>query len=243
VVRTRGAISRPRPRNGPGPTQGVERRGAYSIEREKEPTETECRSLSKDIFDTAICDRATVRRFYTGWRQANDFRAAAFDRGRRALLPQKTVTTKFAKTAILGRPPIRHDADLHSRGGSSRFGGGGRPTSWCPSRSAPDGGSVIRPAAYCGVVGFQPRLGLFPTAGMRLINTETLDTVGIMARSVGVSTVPGGGDGDPLHPAGDAGDGTPPRSCHASIGRTASRKAAPVARSGADPSPLPAPLT
>jgi Asp-tRNA(Asn)/Glu-tRNA(Gln) amidotransferase A subunit family amidase len=46
------------------------------------------------------------------------------------------------------------------------------------------GGSVIRPAAYCGVVGFKPSFGLFPPAGMR-INTEALDTVGIMARSVG----------------------------------------------------------
>jgi Asp-tRNA(Asn)/Glu-tRNA(Gln) amidotransferase A subunit family amidase len=46
------------------------------------------------------------------------------------------------------------------------------------------GGSVIRPAAYCGVVAFKPSFGLFPPAGMR-INTEALDTVGIMARSVG----------------------------------------------------------
>jgi Asp-tRNA(Asn)/Glu-tRNA(Gln) amidotransferase A subunit family amidase len=45
------------------------------------------------------------------------------------------------------------------------------------------GGSVIRPAAYCGVVGFKPSFGLFPPGGMR-INTEALDTVGIMARSV-----------------------------------------------------------
>jgi Asp-tRNA(Asn)/Glu-tRNA(Gln) amidotransferase A subunit family amidase len=43
---------------------------------------------------------------------------------------------------------------------------------------------VIRPAAYCGVVGFKPSFGLFPPAGMR-INTDALDTVGIMARSVG----------------------------------------------------------
>jgi len=45
------------------------------------------------------------------------------------------------------------------------------------------GGSVIRPAAYCGVVGFKPSFGLFAPAGMR-INTEGFDTVGIMARSV-----------------------------------------------------------
>ena len=45
------------------------------------------------------------------------------------------------------------------------------------------GGSVIRPAAYCGVVGFKPSFGLFPPAGMHM-NTDSLDTVGIMARSV-----------------------------------------------------------
>ena len=45
------------------------------------------------------------------------------------------------------------------------------------------GGSVIRPAAYCGVVGFKPSFGLFAPAGMQT-NTETLDTIGIMARSV-----------------------------------------------------------
>src|SRR5260370_9445633 len=45
------------------------------------------------------------------------------------------------------------------------------------------GGSVIRPAAYCGVVGFKPSFGLFPPAGMH-VNTESLDTVGAMARSV-----------------------------------------------------------
>jgi Asp-tRNA(Asn)/Glu-tRNA(Gln) amidotransferase A subunit family amidase len=45
------------------------------------------------------------------------------------------------------------------------------------------GGSVIRPAAYCGVVGFKPSFGLFPPAGMHM-NTDSLDTVGTMARSV-----------------------------------------------------------
>src|SRR6202011_3387019 len=45
------------------------------------------------------------------------------------------------------------------------------------------GGSVFPPAAYCGVVGVQPCFGLVLPGGIR-INTETLDTVGIMARSV-----------------------------------------------------------
>jgi Asp-tRNA(Asn)/Glu-tRNA(Gln) amidotransferase A subunit family amidase len=45
------------------------------------------------------------------------------------------------------------------------------------------GGSVIRPAAYCGVAGFKPSFNMFAPAGMHP-NTETLDTIGIMARSV-----------------------------------------------------------
>jgi Asp-tRNA(Asn)/Glu-tRNA(Gln) amidotransferase A subunit family amidase len=42
---------------------------------------------------------------------------------------------------------------------------------------------VIRPAAYCGVVGFKPSFNMFAPAGMHP-NTETLDTIGIMARTV-----------------------------------------------------------
>jgi Asp-tRNA(Asn)/Glu-tRNA(Gln) amidotransferase A subunit family amidase len=45
------------------------------------------------------------------------------------------------------------------------------------------GGSVIRPAAYCGVTALKPSFNMFAPAGMHS-NTETLDTIGIMARSV-----------------------------------------------------------
>ncbi len=44
-------------------------------------------------------------------------------------------------------------------------------------------GSVIRPAAYCGVVGFKPTGGAIPTAGVHVFS-ETLDQVGTFARSV-----------------------------------------------------------
>jgi Asp-tRNA(Asn)/Glu-tRNA(Gln) amidotransferase A subunit family amidase len=45
------------------------------------------------------------------------------------------------------------------------------------------GGSVIRPAAFCGVTGYKPTYGHFATAGMKA-NTEWLDTIGAYARSV-----------------------------------------------------------
>jgi Asp-tRNA(Asn)/Glu-tRNA(Gln) amidotransferase A subunit family amidase len=45
------------------------------------------------------------------------------------------------------------------------------------------GGSVIRPAAYCGVVGYKPTFDLIPRAGVKPV-ADTLDTVGLIARTV-----------------------------------------------------------
>jgi Asp-tRNA(Asn)/Glu-tRNA(Gln) amidotransferase A subunit family amidase len=44
-------------------------------------------------------------------------------------------------------------------------------------------GSIVRPAAFCGVVGFKPTYGTLHRAGMKVMS-ESLDTIGIMARSV-----------------------------------------------------------
>jgi Asp-tRNA(Asn)/Glu-tRNA(Gln) amidotransferase A subunit family amidase len=44
-------------------------------------------------------------------------------------------------------------------------------------------GSIVRPAAFCGVVGFKPSYGTFHRAGMKVMS-ESLDTIGVMARSV-----------------------------------------------------------
>ena len=74
---------------------------------------------------------------------------------------------------------------MHSPGGSSSGSAAAVADFMVPlAIGTQTGGSVIRPAAYCGVVGFKPSFGLFPPAGMH-VNTESLDTVGIMARSVG----------------------------------------------------------
>src|SRR5271155_5753663 len=94
-----------------------------------------------------------------------------------------TVTTEFANRHP-GPTTNPHDADF-TPGGSSSGSAAAVADFMVPlAIGTQTGGSVIRPAAYCGVVGFKPSFGLFPPAGMR-INTATLDTVGIMARSVG----------------------------------------------------------
>ena len=44
-------------------------------------------------------------------------------------------------------------------------------------------GSIVRPASYCGVVGFKPSFGAVPRTGV-LKTTDTLDTIGVLSRTV-----------------------------------------------------------
>ena len=45
-------------------------------------------------------------------------------------------------------------------------------------------GSVVRPASFCGIVGFKPSYGRISRVGVKAL-AESLDTVGVLARSVG----------------------------------------------------------
>jgi Asp-tRNA(Asn)/Glu-tRNA(Gln) amidotransferase A subunit family amidase len=136
----------------------------------------------KDIFDTSDMPTAYGSPIYTGWRPANDASASALPRAAGGVLLGKTVTTEFANRHP-GPTTNPHDPDF-SPGGSSSGSAAAVADFMVPlAIGTQTAGSVIRPAAYCGVVGFKPSFGLFPPAGMR-INTEALDTVGIMARTV-----------------------------------------------------------
>jgi Asp-tRNA(Asn)/Glu-tRNA(Gln) amidotransferase A subunit family amidase len=137
----------------------------------------------KDIFDTADMPTTYGSPIYIGCRPASDASAAALPRAAGGILLGKTVTTEFANRHP-GPTTNPHDPDF-SPGGSSSGSAAAVADFMVPlAIGTQTGGSVIRPSAYCGVVGFKPSFGLFPPAGMR-INTEALDTVGIMARSVG----------------------------------------------------------
>ncbi|MBV8937075.1 MAG: amidase [Alphaproteobacteria bacterium] len=136
----------------------------------------------KDIFDTADMPTTYGSPIYVGCRPASDASAAALPRAAGGILLGKTVTTEFANRQP-GPTTNPHDPDF-TPGGSSSGSAAAVADYMVPlAIGTQTGGSVIRPAAYCGVVGFKPSFGLFPPAGMR-INTEVLDTVGIMARSV-----------------------------------------------------------
>lgn len=94
----------------------------------------------------------------------------------------KTVTTEFA-TRSPGPTTNPHDATRTPGGSSSGSAAGVAAGSFPFAYGTQTAGSVIRPAAYCGVVGYKPSFGTINRFGMKLMS-ESLDTVGVMARSV-----------------------------------------------------------
>jgi Asp-tRNA(Asn)/Glu-tRNA(Gln) amidotransferase A subunit family amidase len=136
----------------------------------------------KDIFDTADMPAGYGSPIYTGCRPSFDASAVSLSRAAGAILLGKTVTTEFANRHP--GPTSNPHNPMHTPGGSSSGSAAAVADFMVPlAIGTQTGGSVIRPAAYCGVVGFKPSYGLFPPAGMH-VNTESLDTVGAMARSV-----------------------------------------------------------
>src|SRR4051794_27016005 len=136
----------------------------------------------KDIFDTADMPTGYGSPIYTGCRPGFSASAASLPRAAGGILLGKTVTTEFANRHP--GPTANPHNPAHTPGGSSSGSAASVADFMVPlAIGTQTGGSVIRPAAYCGVVGFKASYSLFPPAGMHP-NTESLDTVGIMARSV-----------------------------------------------------------
>jgi Asp-tRNA(Asn)/Glu-tRNA(Gln) amidotransferase A subunit family amidase len=136
----------------------------------------------KDIFDTADMPTGYGSPIYTGCRPSFTASAATLPRAAGAVLLGKTVTTEFANRHP-GPTANPHNPGF-SPGGSSSGSAAAVADFMVPlAIGTQTGGSVIRPAAYCGVVALKPSYNMFAPAGMHS-NTETLDTIGIMARSV-----------------------------------------------------------
>lgn len=99
-----------------------------------------------------------------------------------AIVLGKTVTTEYAFMAPgPTRNPLNPD---HTPGGSSSGSAAAVADGHVPvALTTQTGGSTIRPAAYCGVVGYKPPFGTVPNDGLKLL-APSLDTIGLHARSV-----------------------------------------------------------
>ena len=94
----------------------------------------------------------------------------------------KTVTTEYAYFHP-GKTRNPHDPE-RTPGGSSSGSAAAVAAFMVPGAiGSQTNGSVIRPAAFCGVVGFKPTHGLIPRSGALLLS-RTLDHVGVFARTV-----------------------------------------------------------
>lgn len=136
----------------------------------------------KDVLDTADMPSAYGSPIWAGHRPRADAAAVAWARAAGGVVIGKTVTTEFA-TRTPG--PTGNPANpAHTPGGSSSGSAAGVGAGFFPlAFGTQTAGSVIRPAAYCGVVGYKPSFGLIERFGMKVM-AASLDTVGVMAASV-----------------------------------------------------------
>lgn len=136
----------------------------------------------KDIIDVANLPAEYGSPIYAGHRAQTDAACVAALRKAGAIIMGKTVTTEFAM-----RHPnkTRNPLNLaHTPGGSSSGSAAGVADFMMPlGLGTQTGGSVLRPSSYCGVVGFKPSFCIINRAGVKP-NSESLDTVGLIARSV-----------------------------------------------------------
>ncbi len=136
----------------------------------------------KDVIDT--CDMPTEMGspIYRGYRPFADASCVALLRAAGALVFGKTVTCEFAgSTAAETTNP--HDF-LRTPGGSSSGSGAAVADFMVPlAFGTQTGGSVQRPASFCGIIGYKPSFGLINPAGVKPA-AVSLDTVGLMARTV-----------------------------------------------------------
>lgn len=136
----------------------------------------------KDIIDSADMPTEFGSKIYIGHQPVSDAACVAAVRAAGGLVMGKTVTTEFAwRRANQTRNP--HNP-AHTPGGSSSGSAAAVADFQVPlAFGTQTGGSVIRPAAFCGVVGFKPSHGRYPTNGVKPLSGN-LDTLGLFARSV-----------------------------------------------------------
>jgi Asp-tRNA(Asn)/Glu-tRNA(Gln) amidotransferase A subunit family amidase len=136
----------------------------------------------KDIVDTADLPTEHGSAVFKGRRPYKDAACVTALRRAGGIVLGKTATTELANmTPTRTRNPRNLE---HTPGGSSSGSAAAVAAGMVPAAvGTQTAGSVIRPAAYCGVYGFKPTFGLIPRHGV-LPQAPTLDTVGVFGRSV-----------------------------------------------------------
>src|SRR5712672_2735248 len=136
----------------------------------------------KDIIDTAELPTEMGSPIYRGWRPRADAPVVMMLKAAGATIAGKTTTTAFAAndpTATLNPHNHGHTPGGSSSGSAAAVGAGMIPL----ALGTQTGGSVIRPASFCGAAAIKPTYRLLPTVGVKCFSW-TLDTVGLFAAGV-----------------------------------------------------------
>jgi len=136
----------------------------------------------KDIFDTADMPTECGSDLYRGRQPGQDAEAVSLLRRAGAIILGKTVTAELALSAP---GPTANPLDLRRTPGGSSSGSAAAVADFMVPLTVGSQtvGSVIRPASFCGIVGFKPSFGAIPTGGMHIL-AQPLDHVGMFARDL-----------------------------------------------------------
>lgn len=136
----------------------------------------------KDIYDTHDMPTEYGSAAYKAHQPASDASSVAMLRRAGGIILGKTVTTEFAHQQT-GKTRNPHNLE-HTPGGSSSGSAAAVAAGMVPvATGSQTAGSVIRPAAFCGVAGFKPSYKLIPTVGVKCY-AWSLDTVGLYGGGV-----------------------------------------------------------
>jgi Asp-tRNA(Asn)/Glu-tRNA(Gln) amidotransferase A subunit family amidase len=136
----------------------------------------------KDVIHTADYPTTFGSPIYENYRSGRDAACVATAREQGAVLLGKVATSEFAtQTPGPTRNPLRlaHTPGGSSSGSAAAVADGMAFAAWGTQTT----GSITRPAAYCGVVGYKPTFGLVSSVGMGGLS-PLQDTVGVLARTV-----------------------------------------------------------
>ena len=136
----------------------------------------------KDVMDTSDMPTSYGSRAYRGHQPRADAACVALARAAGAVILGKTVTTEFAAMSPgKTRNPVN---PAHTPGGSSSGSAAAVADRMVPlAFGTQTAGSIIRPAAFCGVVGYKPSFGTVAIAGTKIF-APSLDTIGGFAGDV-----------------------------------------------------------
>ena len=136
----------------------------------------------KDIIDTHDMPTSCGSPIHAGHRPSGDAACVALAREAGAVMLGKTVTTEFALRHPGPTANPRNPA--HTPGGSSSGSAAAVADLMVPvAFGTQTGGSIIRPASYCGVIGYKPSFNTINPAGVKPL-AGSFDTVGLFARTV-----------------------------------------------------------